>query len=149
MADLAHAADHDDHAHGHPTGWRRFVYSTNHKDIGSMYLIFAIIAGIIGGTLSMMMRAELMEPGLQFFKDPHTFNVLVTGPGLIMVFFMIMPAMIGGFGNCLLQLSLPVLAVSITLLLTDRIFHTTNNDATNSVDPILYQHLFWFFGHPE
>ncbi|MBV9905813.1 MAG: cbb3-type cytochrome c oxidase subunit I, partial [Alphaproteobacteria bacterium] len=102
MADLAHA--HDDHAHGHPTGWRRYVYSTNHKDIGTMYLAFAIIAGIIGGFLSMMMRAELMEPGLQIFKDPHTFNVFVTGHGLIMVFFMIMPAMIGGFGNWLVPL---------------------------------------------
>src|ERR1700710_3223409 len=104
MADLAHAADHPDHAPGHPTGWRRFVYSTNHKDIGSMYLIFAICAGLVGGFLSMMMRAELMEPGLQIFKDPHTFNVFVTGHGLIMVFFMIMPAMIGGFGNWLVPL---------------------------------------------
>jgi len=68
-------ADHGgDHAH-HPTGWRRFVYSTNHKDIGSMYLIFAVIAGCIGGFFSMMMRAELMYPGLQVFKEPHTFNV--------------------------------------------------------------------------
>src|SRR5471030_2936460 len=92
-----------DHAH-HPTGWRRYVYSTNHKDIGTMYLIFAVIAGCIGGFLSMMMRAELMYPGLQVFKEPHTFNVFVTGHGLIMVFFMIMPAMIGGFGNWLVPL---------------------------------------------
>src|SRR3954465_14482651 len=91
-------AHHGDHGH-HPTGWRRFVYSTNHKDIGTMYLIFAICAGLIGAFLSMMMRAELMRPGLQIFADPHTFNVFVTGHGLIMVFFMIMPAMIGGFGN--------------------------------------------------
>ena len=91
---------HDDHPHG----WRRYVYSTNHKDIGMMYLWFAIFAGIVGGALSMMMRAELMEPGLQIFKDPHTFNVFVTGHGLIMVFFMIMPAMIGGFGNWLVPL---------------------------------------------
>src|SRR6185503_16371481 len=94
----AHAAHHgDDHAH-HPTGWRRYLYSTNHKDIGTMYLIFAIIAGIIGGSFSMIMRAELMFPGMQFL-EPHQFNVFVTGHGLIMVFFMIMPAMIGGFGN--------------------------------------------------
>src|SRR5204863_899655 len=68
------------------------------------YLIFAICAGLVGATLSIMMRLELMHPGLQFFKDPHTFNVLVTGHGLIMVFFMIMPAMIGGFGNWLVPL---------------------------------------------
>jgi cytochrome c oxidase subunit 1 len=197
MADLAHA--HDEDAHGHPTGWRRFVYSTNHKDIGSMYLIFAICAGVVGGFLSIMMRAELMEPGMQIFKDPHTFNVFVTGHGLIMVFFMIMPAMIGGFGNWLvplmigapdmafprmntinfittifnmrapgmtlhkmplfvwailvtvflLLLSLPVLAGAITMLLADRHFGTSFFNPAGGGDPILYQHLFWFFGHPE
>ena len=63
---MAHEAAHDDHEH-HPTGWRRFVYSTNHKDIGTMYLVFAIIAGIIGSAMSGAMRIELHEPGLQFF----------------------------------------------------------------------------------
>jgi cytochrome c oxidase subunit 1 len=270
-------------AHAHPTGWRRFAYSTNHKDIGTMYIVFGIIAGVIGGFLSILMRMELQQPGIQIFNhlaqfvdgaSPDTaiesaknlYNVTITSHGLIMIFFMVMPALIGGFGNWfvpimigapdmafprmnnisfwllppafaltiismfmdgapgmkgfaggwvmyppfssnvgtpgpamdfiilsvhlagassilgainfittifnmrapgmtlhkmplfawgmlvtafLLLLSLPVLAGAITMLLTDRNFGTTFFDPSGGGDPLLFQHLFWFFGHPE
>src|SRR5438128_903973 len=150
---------HDDHAHGHPTGWRRWLYSTNHKDIGTMYLVFAVIAGVIGALMSIAIRIELMYPGIQIFHETHTYNVFVTSHGLIMIFFMVMPGMtlhkmplfvwsilVTVF---LLLLALPVLAGAITMLLTDRNFGTTFFAADGGGDPVLFQHLFWFFGHPE
>src|SRR5512134_4205309 len=85
-ARAAHEQAHDHGHHANPTGWRRFAYSTNHKDIGTMYLIFAVVAGIIGTAMSIWFRLELQAPGTQFIQDHHFFNVLVTAHGLIMVF---------------------------------------------------------------
>jgi len=192
--DLHDAHAHDDH-HAHKQSFAdRWLFSTNHKDIGTLYLIFAIFAGVIGFLLSVAIRMELQEPGIQIFSGlasmvygfsgdaaidggKQMYNVFVTAHALIMIFFMVMPAMIGGFANWmvpinmrapgmtlhkmplfawsvlitafLLLLSLPVLAGAITMVLTDRNFGTTFFAPEGGGDPLLYQHLFWFFGHPE
>ncbi|MFN3517281.1 MAG: cbb3-type cytochrome c oxidase subunit I, partial [Novosphingobium sp.] len=107
--------DHAEHDHDHKPGFfARWFMSTNHKDIGTLYLIFAITAGVIGGAISGIMRWELAQPGIQvlgkvaallgesnasFDAQLHLWNVLITAHGLIMVFFLVMPAIIGGFGN--------------------------------------------------
>src|SRR5512134_873296 len=95
-----HSHDHGDHGPAH--GWRRWVYATNHKDIGTMYLVFACVMFFVGGAMAMIIRAELFQPGLQLV-DPQFFNSLTTVHGLVMVFGAIMPAFVG-FANWLIPM---------------------------------------------
>src|SRR5690606_25746833 len=102
---VGHAQDlvHGDH-HAKPSGWRRWLFATNHKDIGLMYLIFSFIALLEGGTLALLIRIELFEPGVQFFQ-PDLFNQFTTMHGLIMIFGAIMPALVG-FANYMIPLQI-------------------------------------------
>ncbi|HSY29162.1 MAG TPA: cbb3-type cytochrome c oxidase subunit I, partial [Burkholderiaceae bacterium] len=99
----AHGHDHD-HDHGHPHGWRRWLFATNHKDIGTLYLWFSFTMFLMGGVLALMIRTELFQPGLQFF-NPEFFNQLTTMHGLMMVFGAIMPAFVG-FANWMIPLQI-------------------------------------------
>jgi len=102
-----HSGQHDHHdTHDHaPRGLTRWLCSTNHKDIGTMYIIYAVIAGLLGAFFSIALRAELMEPGNQIFGGNYQlYNVFLTAHAFLMVFFLIMPALIGGFGNCFVPL---------------------------------------------
>ena len=99
-----HDHTHDDHEHGAPHGWRRWLYATNHKDIGTMYLLFSFTMLMVGGVLALLIRAELFQPGLQFV-NPQMFNQFTTMHGLIMVFGAIMPAFVG-FANWMIPMQI-------------------------------------------
>ena len=252
--DLGHDAHHDEH----PKGITRWLFTTNHKDIGTLYLWFSLLMFFTGGAMALMIRLELFQPGLQFV-DPHFFNQLTTMHGLIMVFGAVMPAWVGlanwmipmmigapdmalprmnnwsfwilpfafamllstwfmeggapaagwtmyaplsttfaensadflifsvhllGISSImgainvaatilnmrapgmtwlkmplfvwswlitafLLVAVMPVLAGAVTMMLMDRHFGTSFFDAAGGGDPVLFQHVFWFFGHPE
>ncbi len=99
-----HSHGHDDHSHDDPTGWRRYLYATNHKVIGNLYLIFAFTMLMTGGVMALLIRSELFHPGLQLMQ-PEFFNQLTTMHGLIMVFGAIMPAFVG-FANWMIPLQI-------------------------------------------
>ena len=96
---------HDHDHHGHAPGFAaRWLFSTNHKDIGSLYLMFAVFAGVVGGALSMIMRAQLLHPHGDIVTSGQEWNTIITSHGLLMIFFSVMPALIGGFGNWFIPL---------------------------------------------
>src|SRR6202051_2552107 len=99
-----HGHAHDEHAHELPYGWRRWVFATNHKDIGTMYLLFSFVMFLSGGVMALLIRAELFEPGLQLMR-PEFFNQLTTMHGVEMIFGAIMPAFVG-FANWMIPLEI-------------------------------------------
>src|SRR5919202_5130626 len=102
MAYTGTVADHDPHAHA-PGFVARWLFSTNHKDIGTLYLFFAVVGGLVGGVLSMLMRAQLNFPHGNVIPNGQEWNTVVTSHGLLMIFFSVMPALIGGFGQWFLS----------------------------------------------
>ena len=108
-------ANHDEHSH-HPTGIKRWLTTTNHKDIGTMYLVFSLVMFFIGGAMAMIIRLELFQPGLQFV-DPQFYNSMVTMHALIMIFGVVMPAWTG-FANWLVPMMIGVMMIMTAILLT-------------------------------
>src|SRR5256884_568638 len=156
---LAPAASHD---HDHkPHGWRRWVYATNHKDIGTMYLVFACTMFFIGGFMAILIRLELFKPGMQFV-DPQLFNSMTTMHALIMIFGAVMPAWTG-LANWMIpmqvgapDMALPrlnnfsfwILPFAFTFLLST-LFVPGGAPAAGGGDLVRSLHISWFFGHPE